>query len=221
MIGLITKSKDFSCQKNLNLGELARIGLVNKDYLAAQLIKFDPRKPTWMENRVDFKLIKFTLFLFSMITLFTTLETTTGFRMQTDNLWANSPVIDPTYEYVNLSMSPTHYDGNYNLKISHLLLTYNQKAFTIKTLEQTVTLARPAVPHFTQAKKHSFGNPVITVKNSRLKSLTIELQKRYFIELLTNNETISWHQRNVHMYTSRFQQYLYEETILSRSKVIR
>ena len=43
----------------------------------------------------------------------------------------------------------------------------------------------------------------------------IKFQKRYFIETLENYETNSGHKHNAHMYSSRFQKDLYDESALT------
>ena len=48
----------------------------------------------------------------------------------------------------------------------------------------------------------------------------IKLQKRFFIETLENNETNSGHRHMPHMYSSRFQKHLYDESALSRFEVL-
>ena len=48
----------------------------------------------------------------------------------------------------------------------------------------------------------------------------IKFQKRYFIEILENNETNSGHKHNAHMYSSRFQKHLYDESALFRFEVL-
>ena len=48
----------------------------------------------------------------------------------------------------------------------------------------------------------------------------IKFQKRYFIETLEINETNSGHKQNAHMYSSRFQKHLYDESALSRFEVL-
>ena len=48
----------------------------------------------------------------------------------------------------------------------------------------------------------------------------INFQKRYFIETLKKNETSSGHKHMPHMYSSRFQKHLYDESALSRFEVL-
>ena len=48
----------------------------------------------------------------------------------------------------------------------------------------------------------------------------IKFQKRYFIKTLENNETNSDHKHNAHMYSSRFQKHLCDESALSRFEVL-
>ena len=48
----------------------------------------------------------------------------------------------------------------------------------------------------------------------------IKIRKRYLIESLQNNETNSGHKHNAHMYSSRFQKHLYDESALSRFQVL-
>ena len=48
----------------------------------------------------------------------------------------------------------------------------------------------------------------------------IKSQKRYFIATLENNETNPDHIHNAHMFSSRFQKHLYDESALSRFKVL-
>ena len=48
----------------------------------------------------------------------------------------------------------------------------------------------------------------------------IKLQKRFFIETLENNKTNSGHRHMPHMYSSRFQKHLYDESALSRFEVL-
>ena len=47
-----------------------------------------------------------------------------------------------------------------------------------------------------------------------------KFQKRYFIDRLENNETYSRHKHMPHMYSSRFQKHLYDESALSRFEVL-
>ena len=47
----------------------------------------------------------------------------------------------------------------------------------------------------------------------------IKIQTRHFIETLENNETNSGHKHNAHMYSSRLQKHLYDESTLSRFEV--
>ena len=46
-----------------------------------------------------------------------------------------------------------------------------------------------------------------------------KFQKRYCIETLENSKTNSGHKHNAHMYSSRFQKHLYDESALSRFEV--
>ena len=48
----------------------------------------------------------------------------------------------------------------------------------------------------------------------------IKFEKLYFIETLENNETNSVHEHEPHMYSSRFQKHLYDESPLSRFEVL-
>ena len=48
----------------------------------------------------------------------------------------------------------------------------------------------------------------------------IKFQKRYFIEKLESNETNPGHKHNAHMYSSRVQKHLYDESALSRFEVL-
>ena len=48
----------------------------------------------------------------------------------------------------------------------------------------------------------------------------IKFQKRYFIETLKNNETTSGHKHMPHIYSSRFQEHLYDESALSSFEVL-
>ena len=48
----------------------------------------------------------------------------------------------------------------------------------------------------------------------------IKFQKRYFIETLEDNETNSVHEHMPHMFCSRFQKQLYDESALSRFEVL-
>ena len=54
----------------------------------------------------------------------------------------------------------------------------------------------------------------------RSQAQEIEVQKRYFIETLENSETNSGHKNMPHMYSSRFQKHLYDESALSRFEVL-
>ena len=54
----------------------------------------------------------------------------------------------------------------------------------------------------------------------RLYAHEIKFQKRYFIDVLENNETNFGHKRSAHMYTSRFQKHLYDESVLSLFEVL-
>ena len=47
-----------------------------------------------------------------------------------------------------------------------------------------------------------------------------KFQKRYFIGTLENNETISGHKQMPHMYSSRFQLHLYDESAISRFELL-
>ena len=51
-------------------------------------------------------------------------------------------------------------------------------------------------------------------------SCMIKFQKRYFVETLENNETNPGHKHMPHMYSSRFQKHLYDESALSRFEFI-
>ena len=48
----------------------------------------------------------------------------------------------------------------------------------------------------------------------------IKFQKRYFIATLESNETSSGHKHMPHMYSSRFQKHLFDESALSRFEVL-
>ena len=48
----------------------------------------------------------------------------------------------------------------------------------------------------------------------------IKFQKRYFVETLENNETNSGQKHMPHVYSSRFQKHLYDESALSRFEVL-
>ena len=48
----------------------------------------------------------------------------------------------------------------------------------------------------------------------------IKFLKRYFTETREKNETISGHKHNAHMYSSRFQKLLFNESALSRFEVL-
>ena len=48
----------------------------------------------------------------------------------------------------------------------------------------------------------------------------IKFQKRYFIETLEINETNGIHEYEAHMYSSHFQEHLYDESTLSRFEVL-
>ena len=48
----------------------------------------------------------------------------------------------------------------------------------------------------------------------------INFQKRYYVETVTNNENNSAHQRNAQMYTSCFQDHLYDDYAISRFEVL-
>ena len=49
----------------------------------------------------------------------------------------------------------------------------------------------------------------------------IKIQKQYFIETLENNKTNYGHKHNAHMYSSRFQEHLYDESALSCFEVLK
>ena len=49
----------------------------------------------------------------------------------------------------------------------------------------------------------------------------IKFQKRYFIEILENNETNSGQKQISHMYSSRFQKHLHYEPAFSRFEVLK
>ena len=47
-----------------------------------------------------------------------------------------------------------------------------------------------------------------------------KFQKRYFIEMLSNNKINTGHQHNAQMYFSRFESHLYDKSALSRFEIL-
>ena len=137
----------------------------------------------------------------------------------TDNPWAKFPRKNPEHEYIVI-----HTLG-WSLQLTNITLTFDVASehmyygtVCIKCdIERGYCSPNPAIKATVIWEPENHCR-IFDVGRSYARM--IKLQKRYFIETLENNETISGHKHNAHMYSSRFRKHLYDESALSRFEVL-
>ena len=138
----------------------------------------------------------------------------------TDNPWANCPTGNPEHEYQVIQTL------GWSLQLTNITLTFDVKSESIYygKIRIKCDLLRGYCP-----PNHAIKATVISEPENQCRffdvgrsyARMIKIQKRYFIEALDNNKTNSGHKHNAHMYSSRFQEHIYDESALSRFEVLK
>ena len=68
---------------------------------------------------------------------------------------------------------------------------------------------------------HAVKATIVWEPNNHCRNFGVGRSYARFTETLENNETNSGHKHNAHMYSSRFQKHLYDESALSQFEVLK
>ena len=138
----------------------------------------------------------------------------------TDSPWANCPGKDPEHEYhvihtLGRSLQLTNITLTFDVATEHM---YYGKARINCDIERGHCPANNAMKAtiIWEPKNHC---RIFDVGRSHARMIIF--QKRYFIKRLENNEASSGHKQMPHMYSSRFQKHLYDESALSGFEVLK
>ena len=137
----------------------------------------------------------------------------------TDNSWANCPGKHPEHKYHVI-----HTLG-WSLQLTNITLTFDvaTERMYYGKIRINCDIERGHCPPNYAIKATIIWEPenhcqIFDVGSSHARM--IKFQKRYFIETLENKETSNVHKHLPHMYSSRFQKHLYDESALSRFEVL-
>ena len=204
--------------------ELARVGLRNKEHYHPQLIQFDILDdPRWQSNieskQGRFQLDRYRPFAIQHGSMVYNPRDHEWIPNSTDNPWANCPGKNPQHE------NHVIHTLGWSLQLTNITLTFDVKSESIfyGKIRIKCDLERVYFPPDHAIKATVIWEPknhcrIFDVGRSYARM--INFQKRYFFETLENNETNSGHKHNAHMYSSRFQKHLYDESALSRFEVL-
>ena len=204
--------------------ELTRIGLKDKNNYRPQRIQFDILDDPHWQERIEEKQGRFQFnrsdpFAFQHGSLVYNPNDHNWIPQVTDNPWANCPGKSPQYEYhvihtIGWTLQLTKITLTFDLATEHMYYGKDRIKCDIERGYCEPNHAIKAVVIW-EPEHHC---KIFDVGRSHARM--IKFQKRYFIETLENNETIRRHQHEAHMYSSRFQKHLYDESALSRFEVL-
>ena len=204
--------------------ELARVGLISKHHYRPQMILFDVLDDSRWQAKIEekqgrFRLDRYRPFTFQHGSMVYNPPDHDCIPNATDNPWDSCPGKDPEHEYHVI-----HTLGG-SLQLPNITLTFDvaTEHMYYGKIRFKCNIERCHCP-----PNHAINTTVIcetenhcrTFDVGRSHALMIKFQKRYFIETLENNETTSGHKHLPHMYSSRFQKHLYDESALSPLEIL-
>ena len=129
----------------------------------------------------------------------------------TDNPWANCPGQNPEHEY-HIIQTLT-----WSLQLTNITLSFHVKSESICYYK---TRFKCEFERSYRPPNHAIKATVIWQPDNHYSIFDVgRSYARSFIETLENNETNSGHKHNAHMYSSRFQKHLYDESAFCRFEV--